>query len=179
MKVEYMSEQEVLSIPQEQMPVATLATNADSLFALGIRWRRRATWSHFMWMIRPGVFASQGWTFSEVPATKYMGLGKRLKFWTNPDWTPEQRSKMIQYLDKFVKMPAYSTRYDWIAIGGQLLGVAWLQNPLTRICSEYGSTLCETGVDTRYDLKTPAPDQVDDWFNAHAEYRVLGRYAGE
>jgi len=175
----YLSEEEVLSIPREALPLATLSTEANNLFSLGIRWRRKSTYSHFMWMIRPGIFASQGWTFSETPVCNWIGPGKRLKFWHNPAWNVEQRAAMISCLDEFLQKPAFSTRYDWIAILGKLFGVAWLQNPFTRICSEYGSLLSESGVDPRYDLKTPAPDEVDKWFQDHAEYQVYGRYAGE
>jgi hypothetical protein len=103
----------------------------------------------------------------------------RLKFWHNPDWTQDQKDHLISIIDTFLKKPAYSTRYDWTAIVGQALGVAWIQNPFTRICSEYGSLLRESGVDTTYDLKTPSPDEVDHWFNEHSIYQVYVRNAGE
>lgn len=175
----YMSEDEVLSIPKSALPLAVLSADSNALFSLGIRWRRNSTWNHFMWMHRPGYFASQGFTYSEVPVTKFIGVGKRLKFWHNPSWNLQERQALLNCIDVWLKKPAFTTRYDWIAIVGQALGVAWIQNPLTRICSEYGTLLRESEVDPRYDLKTPAPDEVDAWFNCHSEYEVFGRYAGE
>jgi hypothetical protein len=86
---------------------------------------------------------------------------------------------MKDCIQSWLDKPAYSTRYDWIAIIGKAVGVGWIQNPFTRICSDYGSLLRESGVDTSYNLKSPAPDQVDAWFKDHLNYQVYGRYAGE
>lgn len=177
--IDYMTEDEIRAIPAEVLPLAVFSSNADSLFSLGIRLRRKTTWTHFMWMHRPGFFAGQRWTYAEQSVDKHFGRGQRLKFWSNPAWDASQRAAMLTIINDFLRKPAYTTRYDWLSIVGQLLGLVWLQNPATRMCSEYGSLLRESGVDMRYDLKSPAPDQVDDWFNAHGEYIVYGRYAGE
>jgi hypothetical protein len=174
-----MAEEEICNIPEEALPLATVSSDANALFSLGIRWRTRSTWNHFMWMHKPCTFASQGFTYGEQSVKKYFGTSKRLKFWHNPHWTPEQKKILKDHIQTYLDKPAFSTRYDWLAIIGQAIGIAWFQNPFTRICSEYGSLLRETGIDPSYDLKTPSPDQVEKWFQNNADYSIYGRYAGE
>ena len=132
-----------------------------------------------MWMHKPGLFASQSWSYGEVPIKNYLGFDHRLKFWHNPNWTLDNRYQIRKTIQRYLDLPKYRTLYDILAIAGQALNKVWIQNPLLRICSDYGSILFESGVDLRYMLKNPAPDQVDEWLQAHPEYEVYGRYAGE
>jgi hypothetical protein len=175
----YMEESNVLKILEDDLPLAVLSSSAANPFAFGIINVRKSIYNHFMWMHRPGMFATQDWYYREVGIENYLGFDKRLKFWSNPDWTPQQKWDIRKRIQYWLDQPKFKTRYDVLAILGQAINKVWIQNPLTHICSDYGSILKETGVDPRYDLKHPAPDQVDDWFNNHAEYKVFGRYAGE
>lgn len=177
--ISYMERDEIMSIPQEHLPLAVLSSNATNPFSFGIMVKRKSVWNHFMWMRRPGYFASQGFTYGEVSVQEYLGYNKRLKFWHNPDWTTLEKQSIWNQISIWLAKPNYSTRYDWLAIIGQLLNLVWIQNPATRICSDYGSFLKESKVDLEYTLKNPAPDQVDEWFNNHSKYQVYGRYAGE
>jgi hypothetical protein len=175
----YMTEEEILNIPERHLPLAVLSSTVTSPFAFGIINVRKSIWNHFMWMHKPGYFASQGFTYSEVPVKKYFGFDHRLKFWRNPNWSEFERQSLIAEINRWLSKPAFSTRYDFLAILGQFLKIAWLQNPATKICSDYGSLLRDTCIDLEYNLKYPAPDQVDNWFNDHSKYEVYGRYAGE
>lgn len=175
----YLEENSVLKIPESALPLAVLSSSAANPFAFGIINFRKSIYNHFMWMHKPGFFASQSWTYQEVPIEKYLGFDHRLKFWHNPNWTLDNRWQIRKAIQYYIDLPKYRTFYDILAIVGQALNKVWIQNPIFRICSDYGSILFESGVDLRYMLKNPAPDQVDDWFNAHSEYQVYGRYAGE
>jgi len=177
--IDYMERDEVLAIPKEHLPLMVLSSTATSPFAFGIMVKRQTIWNHFMWMHKPGFFASQGFTYSEIPVQKYLGFDRRLKFWNNPNWTEAERKELKNIIQTWLDKPAYTTVYDFVAIAGQALNLVWLQNPATKICSDYGSFLKESGVDPDYNLKYPAPDQVDAWLNDHSKYRVYGRYAGE
>ena len=128
-----------------------------------------------MWMHKPGYFASQGTFYTEEPVENYLN-NHRLKFWSNPNWTKDERDKIIEEILIWLSKPKFSTRYDFIAILGQLLGIGGLlQNPFTKICSDYGSFL--KVVDPNYDLKHPAPDQVNEWFIKNSDrYEVYGKY---
>lgn len=178
-KIIYMTKDEVLKIPEEHLPLAVLSSSAASILAFGIITVRKSIYNHFMWMHKPGFFASQGLFYSEVPAEKYLKFDNRLKFWYNPNWDQEQKFAIKNEINKWLNKPKFSTRYDWLAILGQALNIVWVQNPLTRICSDYGSILRESNVDLTYNLKNPAPDQVDEWFSRNLNYNVYGRYAGE
>lgn len=175
----YMEENNVLKITEEQLPLAVLSSSAANPFAFGIINVRKSIYNHFMWMHKPGMFATQDWCYREVPIKKYLEFDNRLKFWHNPDWKMEQKWALRKQIQFWLDKPKYRTLYDVLAIVGQALNKVWIQNPIFRICSDYGSILRESGVDETYDLKNPAPDQVDDWFTAHAQYQVFGRYAGE
>jgi len=171
----FLSKKEILSIPADHLPLATLSYNHRSVIATLINIRRKSRYNHFMWMHKPGFFASQDLVYHEVPVKKYL-KSHELKLWYNPNWTNLERHKIKAKIDWWLKKPSYSTRYDWVAIIGQLVGLGkTINNPFTRICSDYGSFL--KLVDPRYSLQSPAPDQVNRWLKNHSEYKVYGRYA--
>jgi hypothetical protein len=178
-KIMYMTKDEVLSIPEKDLPLAVLSSSAANIFAFGIINIRKSIYNHFMWMHKPGFFASQDLFYSEVPAEKYLKFDNRLKFWYNPNWEIYEKEAIKHEIQRWLNKPKFSTRYDWMAILGQALNLVWIQNPITRICSDYGSILRESGVDPEYNLKNPAPDQVDNWFSKNIKYNIYGRYAGE
>lgn len=170
-----MTFEEVKSIPQEHLPIVVLSADASAFFSSGIRLFKKCYYNHFMWMHRTGYFATQGFTYSEKSVDDYTSKTTRYKFWHNPDWTTADKATMLAEIYKWLEKPAFTTRYDWIAIIGQALGLAWIQNPFTRICSDYGSLLKK--VDFRYDLKNPSPDQVNKWLKKWPKtYQVYGRY---
>lgn len=178
--MEYIEADEVLRIPEKDLPLAVLSYSARSPFAFGIVNLRKSAWNHFMWMHRPGMLASQDWYYKEIPLEEYLGFDKRLKFWHNPNWSYDDKTDLILRIEYWLSRPKWQTRYDVLALLGQALNQVWIQNPLVRICSDYGSILRESGVDLSYNLKNPAPDQVDAWFTEHSDkYAVYGRYAGE
>jgi hypothetical protein len=178
-KIDYMERDEVLAIPKEHLPLMVLSSSIISPMNFGISLKRKTIWGHFMWMHKPGLVATQNWTYCERPIQHYLGFDRRLKFWSNPNWTIGEKTALLTQIQTWLDKPAYTTIYDFVAIAGQALNLVWLQNPATKICSDYGSFLKESGVDPDYNLKYPAPDQVDDWLNSNSKYRVYGRYAGE
>lgn len=170
----FLTKKQILNIPPTSLPLVVLSYNHQSVIATLINIRRKSRYNHFMWMHRPGFFASQDWTYHEVPIEKYLKTCE-LKLWTNVNWNKWDRLKITMEINKWLKKPAYSTRYDWIAIIGQLVGLGRsINNPFTRICSDYGSFL--KIVDPRYNLEAPAPDQVNRWLKDHDDYKVYGRY---
>jgi len=178
-EIPFMEDSDVLQIPESSLPLAVLSSSAANPFAFGIINFRKSIYNHFMWMHKPGYLATQDWCYQEVPLSKYMQFDNRLKFWHNPKWTVDERKQLINKIQYYLDLPKYKTFYDFLAILGQAVNQVWIQNPLFRICSDYGSILKESGVDVTYDLKHPAPDQVDEWFQNNSNYEVFGRYAGE
>lgn len=178
-ELSYLEDNNVIKIPESDLPLLVLSSNATNAFAFGIINLRKSIYNHFMWMHKPGLFATQDWSYKEAPISDYLGFNHRLKLWHNPSWTPNQKSSIINQIQFWLDKPKYKTMYDILAIFGQALNKIWIQNPFLRICSDYGSILRESGVDLNYNLKNPAPDQVDKWLNSNSDYAVYGRYAGE
>jgi len=168
-----LSQEEILNIPSDLMPMPVLSDNLTSFFAWGIKSHTKGAYNHFMWLVEPGIVASQGFTFSKESIEKYF-KGYRLKFWYDPDWTSLERLVIQAYIDRSLNRPWYSRLYDWPAIVGQLF---WhkFQTPGLKICSDYGEALKE--VDSNYDLECPDPTQVNKWLEKYPEkYKVYGRY---
>lgn len=167
--------EELANIPPVHLPLAVLSYNYRSMLATLINIFRKSDYNHFMWMHRPGFFATQDLWYREVPISKYTG-SNRLALWYNPEWTLFERAKITREIKKWLAKPPFSTRYDWIALIGQAIGLGRaIQNPLTRICSDYGSFL--KLVDSNYNLKNPAPDQVEKFFKKYPDkYKIYCRY---
>jgi len=164
---------EILNIPEEDLPLLVLSFNYRNVISTLINIRKKAHYNHFMLYHRPGFFASQGVCFKEEPVENYLGH-HRLKFWHNPDWSNVDKKRMQNQIKKWLVMETVRSRYDWIAIIGQLIGINSLQNPYTRICSDYADVL-ET-VDLDYNLNHPAPNDVNNWLRSKSRYQVYGRY---
>jgi len=162
------------SIPYDHLPLMVLSTDNASFFSWGVRARRHANYSHFMWMHRAGFFASQHFFFKEVPVSKFFEKTDRLKFWTCSLMTEKTKQLVFARIQAELDKPKWKTRYDWLAILGQLLGISQIQNPWTKICSEHAAYI--KYFDPRYNLKCPAPDQVNEWMKYRSEYTVYGRY---
>jgi hypothetical protein len=163
---------EIESIPQEDLPMLVLSSDNLSFLAWAIRARTTSDYSHLMWLHRPGFFATQDWWYREVPVKKYAGT--RLKLWRNKKWTPQQRIKILSKINAELKKPAWQTRYDLLAILGQLLGLVHIQVPWTNICSDWANLIMLN--DKNYDLNHPSPGDVNDWLKTRRDYECFTRY---
>ena len=168
-----LTQNEILNIPEKELPLLVLSFNYRNIVSTLINMRKQSHYNHFMLYHRPGFFASQGVSFKEEPVQNYMGH-HRLKFWYNPGWSNDDKQQMQNQIKKWLTMGTIRTRYDWVAVVGQLIGVKSLQNPYTRICSDYADVL--KTVDPNYDLKYPAPNDVNSWVISQVKYQVYGRY---
>jgi len=167
-----LTREEVLRIPIYLLPMPVLSDNIRSFFSWGIKVHERGNYNHFMWLIRPGIVASQGLLYGAESIDTYFEKC-RLKFWYHPNWTQVHRQKIMAAIQKHLDRPWYRRIYDVPAIFGQLF---WheLQTPGLDICSDSGSYLAE--VDESYDLRHPDPEQVNKWMESKPEYKVYGRY---
>lgn len=173
MKDRYFTKNEVLNIKEEDFPLLVLVFNYRSFISTGITWRTAGAYNHFMWAHRPGYFASQDWFFNEVKADKYL-KNHRMKFWTNNTWKNRQKEILKIRIHAELVKPRWKTRYDLLAIFGQLVGITGIQVPWTRICSDHADYL--KLVDNRYDLIHPSPEDVNTWLKDHPGYEVFGRF---
>jgi len=169
----WLSKDDILGLPEDVFPLAVLSFNYRSFISTGINIRKNSHYNHFMWAHKPGLVASQGIFFREEKITAYLDH-HRLKFWHNPHWTTSDKGILKEAIQRDLDKPKYKTRYDFIAILGQLLGKTGIQVPWTRICSDYADYLKK--LDSNYDLQHPAPNDVNNWFATRPDYAVYGRY---
>jgi hypothetical protein len=171
-----LNKNEILNIHQSKLPLLVLSFNYRNLISSAINIRRKSHYNHLMWLYAPGKLASQGITFTTESLNNYLDH-HRLKLWYNPSWTPKEKLLITQLIHEDLQKPKWRTRYDCLAILGQLLGLGFIQNPLTKICSDYGSYLKINDPD--YNLKYPAPDDVNSWLKKNKKYKVFGRYISD
>jgi hypothetical protein len=125
-----------------------------------------------MWLHRPGFFATQDWWYREAPIRKYDGV--RLKLWRNKNWRPQDKAQIIFRINAELEKPKWQTRYDLLAIFGQLLGKVHIEHPWTNICSDWANLLKLSDHD--YDLQHPSPGDVNQWLKEHEKYVCHTRY---
>jgi len=168
-----LTKDEILDVDINQLPMLVLSYNYRDIVSSLINIRKKSHYNHLMWYYRPGWFASQGMFFSLDKAEKFLDH-HRLKFWYNPDWTVFDKAELFTNIKTDLEKPKFRTRYDWLAIIGQLVGLTGIQNPMTKICSDYGGYLKR--VDSTYNLKHPAPSDVNEWLKGQSQYKIWGRY---
>jgi hypothetical protein len=165
--------QELEGVRQELLPMPVLSDNIRSFFSWGIKAHEHGCYNHFMWMIHPGVLASQNFLYQSQSVKDYT-KDCRLKLWYCKSWTPENRNTVIKLIEDRLNLPWYKRLYDVPAILGQL---TWkeIQVPYLRICSDYGEYI--KSADPEYDLHHPDPENVNKWLEQRNDcYEVYGRY---
>ena len=160
-------------IPRDLMQMLVFSTDFIGLFAYLIRVHTHSIYSHFMWYHEPGNFASQQFTFSSVPVEKFAKC--KLKLVYNPTWNSMLRALLLERIYIELEKPKWQTRYDWVNIIGQFVGLKTLQNPWTNICSETAGFL--KLIDEQYRLCNPTPDDVNRWVKQHPHYQLYTRYS--
>jgi hypothetical protein len=176
-----MSEQTLLTIkqieeiPQELLPMLVLSDGLRGFFSWAIKVHEEGAYNHLMWLYKPGLLASQNFTYQSQPVRDY-AKGYRLKLWYCKAWTKEQQQSIIKAIEEKLAKPWYRIIYDVPAIIGQAVELPWIQTPGIDICSDSGEYL-EVGGDNNYKLFHPDPEQVNRFMNKYPErYEVYGRY---
>ena len=169
----FLTVKDLENIPPEMLPMPVLSDNLRSFFSWGIKAHTEGSYNHFMWMIYPGVLASQNTLFQKEPVASYVKKC-RLKLWYCKTWTVNDRIKVINAIEQELARPWYKRCYDYFAILAQLLWCE-MQIPGFDICSDKGKFI--NMVDPSYDLSHPDPAQINVWLGEHPDkYEVYGRY---
>lgn len=168
-----LTREDVMAIPERLLPMVVFSDNLRSFFSSAIKQHSEGNYNHLMWLVRPGIIASQNYLFQSQPVQDYFN-GFRMKFWHCPTWTAEQRNTIINTIESDLKKPWYRRIYDFPAIIGQAIGITSIQTPGIDICSDKAKYL--ELVDLYYCLKHPSPEQVNHWLMERREYEVYGRY---
>lgn len=167
--------EEVLNIPEELCPMMAFSYKLGSHVAAAIAAKDHGYYNHFMWVLRPGVVASQDILFKRVPLKDYLDM-HTMKFVYSQNWTAEDRAKMLKAINEDLSRPWYRRIYDPVAILGQAVNVNGFQLPGADICSDKVKyiKLVEPG----FNLKYCSPIDINRWTKARQAdgYTVYGRY---
>lgn len=120
----------------EDFPLIVFSDHTSGVIEFLIKFRTKGTYNHVMIMRRPGFFASQGNTYSEVPIHRYMDKGNRLKFVEIAGLTPVQKELIKASIERKLKLPWYKKMYDWVGIVGQAIGIKEINICGLNYCSE-------------------------------------------
>lgn len=121
---------------KSQFPIIVFSDNSTGFFAFLIRWRTKGMYNHVMTMIGGNSVASQGLsTFKLMPLEEYKIRGNRLKF-VGVKLSQDGKKAVLDSINMKLEKSKIKKRYDYLGIVGQALGLRWLNNPWTDICSE-------------------------------------------
>jgi hypothetical protein len=171
----YLAREELLQIPQELMPMPVLSDNLRNICSAGIKAHTHGNYSHFMWLISPGTFASmQTNGYKMVKLEDFIG-SDRLKFWYFPMWSDADRLKVRHAINKELNRPWWKNRYDFFSYLGHLTGLRWIQSPWSDVCSDKAKFLKLVEKDFR--LVSPNPEEVNHWLETiKPRAQIYGRY---
>lgn len=128
----------LLEIKKVSLPLLVLTDDIRGAISFSIKAHSKGNYNHTMWLIEPGVLASQGGMYKRVPLEKYMTGRHRLKLW-QPDLSGTEKLELIETINKALDAPWWTRTYDYIGIFGQLVGLKCIQNPWQDYCSEKDS----------------------------------------
>ena len=171
----WLTKDEILNIPQEDLPLLVLSDNVRSFWSYAIKAHQRGSYNHLTWMASPGFLISQDWILHRVPVDKYLDGGHRLKFWTGKNWSAEGKAALCDHLNSQPDWPILKRLYDPIQILGIFIGLRWLQIPGFPICSDHADLIHM--VDPAWQHRQHlSPPEVNRLLKQSANGRVYGRF---
>ncbi len=165
---------EVMNIPETDLPLIVLSRNYYSHFATEISEFQGSIWNHFMWAIHPGKVVTQGFLFKDVDFKNYLTGKHQLKFWTSSKWTSIRRLLLTRTLEDCLNQPWYLRRYDFLQILGIKLHIRKLQIPWLKICSDWADEI--KLMDKTFLGEHMTPGEVNEWCKKQDTYSVYGRF---
>ena len=177
----YLTLDEIRRIPWDHYPIF-MYSDGGSLFGWLIRKADDSAGSHLWTLVAPDAIANQSITFRLVPVAAMQHYTTKLIH--NPEFTPEQRRKLLDFIFSRLELPWYKRLYDVVGLFGELaekfLGI---QLNLGRFdfCSEAVSRAIAL-VDPDYAewLKinpSPTPKEFNIYTKAHnPPWKIYGRY---
>jgi len=168
--VKLLSHDDLLDIPQTELPLLVLTDNLRSWWSWRIKRHTGGYYNHVMWMHRPGLVVSQDRRLRARPITDYLRGNHRIKLWTGC-WTPATRCVMQQRIA--FQLALTERRYDWVGIIGQRLGLPWLNCPGRFYCSEHAATILRLA-EPFFVNRHPTPADIDAWCKTQPQMVVYG-----
>ena len=159
------------------VPCLVLTDNLTSWVAGRIKAHTHGNYNHAMWVLNPGIVATQDSVFKEAPLGDYLKGKHRVKFWYNPNWGPLQKAAVRAHLMQDV---ARGGRYDYCGILGQWAASVFhwatlkrLQWPGREFCSEEAVDVLRQ-VESGIKDAQPSPADLDRICIASPRMKVWG-----
>lgn len=177
----------VEDLTPEDLPLIVFSDMTSGFVQWLIKWRTKAHWNHCMIAHKPGLFASQGNRFSEVPYERYMKRGNRLKFVEVIGLSVEAKAAILNHVEEKLALPWWRNLYDVPGIVGQALGISWFNMGKLNYCSEAVALHLFDAHDFIEDqdlraviAKIPlhgSPRDINDYFKANpAHFRAFAHF---
>jgi hypothetical protein len=173
-------------IPEQDLPLIVLSDHTNGLIQSIIKIKTKGFYNHAMWMHKPGMFASQGNTYSEIPVESYMRRGNRLKFIRIRGLNVLNKDQIRRSIKAKINRPWYKKTYDWLGILGQAIGLKKISTPGLDYCSEDvpRHLRCIAPIDSNplksfiKDLpRHGSPEDLNEHFKKHKDVtQVYGRW---
>jgi hypothetical protein len=156
------------------LPLLVLADGPRSLFSFAIKVHQRGYYGHAMWLYRldkegEPICASQGWTFKEVPLSKYFKKSY-IKLWRSRNWGADERYIVRRRIDSMMQRPWWKRRYDYLGILGQAVYLRWVNFPFRDYCSESAAKPLRDLVGDGFDVKHPSPTDINKWCKTQPDF---------
>lgn len=164
-------------IPESDLPLIVFSDHSSGFIQWLIKWRTKANYNHVMVMHKPGMFASQGNVFSEIPLSRYMTANSRLKFWKVRNLGDNERKTMLDRIDYQLRQPWHKRAYDYLGIFGQALSRTGINHPGKMYCSERVAdlmTVCLASIPDH-----PSPKDLNTFFKSNDRMEVYGRWSAD
>ena len=170
-----LSFEHIVNLPKTTFPLLTVSDNKRSIFSKIIKDQTDGRWNHAMWLLNSRCFVTQGIIYKTRKTRDFMDKKHRLKFWHNPDWTSEDKAKLVKYMQVRLNEGLLKRSYDVLGVFGQLIKVRKIQSPWTQYCSETVGNALRL-VEPEFNLMFPTPVGINEWCKAHSQMECYGVY---
>jgi len=166
-----------LKITSYDLPMVVFSDDLRGFIPWAIRHHTNGNYNHVMFMIDPMYFATQSWTYKEIPIERYLKPRYRLKFWSILGLTGQDKANIYMHVADKLKQPWYKNLYDFPGILGQAIGLPKLNIPWLEYCSEDVPQGLRV-VPSLRDLipEHPSPSQLNKLFDTIPQMKYFGHW---
>lgn len=163
---------------KSDLPIIIFVEDRQGFFSWAIRWHSKDNYNHAEIMVNPGQVASQNPNgYKEIPIDKLLTKQTFMKFWQFDPVIKSEIDIIKETVNKDLKKPWHSKRYDFLGLIGQLTGLRWIQSPWGKFCSE--SVAANLRLIPR--LKEvipprPNPSELNQILKTMVDFKLLGYF---
>lgn len=166
---------ELRDIDQSLLPAVVLTDSLRTHLGYTIKQHSHGYYNHACWMIRPGVIASQDWTFKTFAVKRYLDKKHRVKVWVNTDWSNYMRARMLADIQDQLDERLYKRLYDVLGVLGQAIRIRSINIPWLYYCSERVEKTFKVA-EPGYPITHSTPADLNAWMKTQEGFQVFGLF---